>query len=124
MVDVQAILYASLSGSLLSAFLVMLDKQWLNRYASTDMRGSAIERSQNRQRKLDGIVGWYFDSAMESLQLMLQVTLLLLGCALSRYLWISRTIALVVLGVTSFWKRDPRYFIIRYLNTRQNVPSN
>ena len=103
MVDVQAILYASLTISLFSAFLAMLGKQWLNRYASTDMRGSAVERSQNRQRKLDGIVAWYFNSVMESLPLMLQIALLLLGCALSRYLWeISITIASVVLGVTSF----------------------
>ena len=103
MVDVQAILYASLTVSLFSAFLAMLGKQWLNRYASTDMRGSAVERSQNRQRKLDGIVAWYFDSVMESLPLMLQIALLLLGCALSRYLWeISIIIASVVLGVTSF----------------------
>ena len=103
MVNVQAILYASLTISLFSAFLAMLGKQWLNRYVSTDMRGSAIERSQNRQQKLDGIVAWYFNSVMESLPLMLQVALLLLGCALSRYLWeISITIASVVLGVTSF----------------------
>ena len=103
MVNVEAILFASLAASLLSAFLAMLGKQWLNRYASTEMRGSVIERSQNRQRKLDGIVAWYFDHVMESLPLMLQVALLLLGCALSRYLWeISRTIASVVLGVTSF----------------------
>ena len=34
---------------------------------------------------------------------MLQIALLLLGCALTRYLWkISRTIALVVLVITSF----------------------
>ena len=103
MVDVQAMLYASLTISLFSAFLAMLGKQWLNRYKSTDMRGSAAERSHNRQRKLDGIVAWYFNSVMESLPLMLQVALLLLGCALSRYLWeISITIASVVIGVTSF----------------------
>jgi hypothetical protein len=102
-VHVQAILLASLATSLLSAFLAMLGKQWLNRYASTDMRGSAIERSQNRQRKLDGIVTWYFDHVMEALPLMLQIALLLLGCALSRYLWkINIIIASVVLGVTSF----------------------
>ncbi|KAF9642699.1 hypothetical protein BDM02DRAFT_1973684 [Thelephora ganbajun] len=101
--QVQSILYASLFASLLSAFLAMLGKQWLNRYASIDMRGSAIERSQNRQRKLDGIVVWYFDHVMESLPVMLQVALLLLGCALSRYLWeIDTTVASVVLGVTSF----------------------
>ena len=81
----------------------MLGKQWLNRYASIDMRGSATERSQNRQRKLDGIVTWYFDHVMESLPLMLQFALLLLNCALSRYLWeIDTTVASVILGVTSF----------------------
>jgi len=101
-VQVQAILYASLAASLFSAFLAMLGKQWLNRYASIDMRGSAIERSQNRQRKLDGIDAWYFDTLMESLPLMLQFALLLLGCALSLYLWeIHTTVASVVIGVTS-----------------------
>ena len=81
----------------------MLGKQWLNRYASTDLRGTAIERSQNRQRKLDGIVAWYFDNVLESLPLMLQAALLLLGCALSHYLWgINTTVACVVLGFTSF----------------------
>ena len=101
-VQVQAILFASLTASLFSAFLAMLGKQWLNRYASTDLRGSAIERSQNRQRKLDGIVTWYFNPLMESPPLMLQAALLLLGYALSRYLWgVNVTIASVVLAVTS-----------------------
>jgi len=102
-IQVQCIMYASLAISLLSTFLAMLGKQWLNRYASVDMRGSAIERSQNRQRKLDGIVAWYFDHVLESLPLMLQIALLLLGCALSRYLWeIDTTVASVLVGVTSF----------------------
>ena len=102
-VQVQSMLYASLTAALLSAFLAMLGKQWLNRYASTDMRGTAVERSQNRQRKLDGIIAWYFDHVMQSLPLMLQIALLLLGCALSRYLLeINTTVASVVLGVTSF----------------------
>ena len=81
----------------------MLGKQWLSRYESSDMRGSAVERGQNRQQKLDGIVAWYFNHVMESLPLMLQGALLLLGCALSRYLWdISIVVASVVIGVTSF----------------------
>ena len=81
----------------------MLGKQWLNRYDSTDMRGTAIERAQSRQRKLNGIIVWYFHYVMESLPLMLQGALLLLGCALSRYLWeVNITVALVVLGITSF----------------------
>ena len=101
-VQVQATLYDSLATSLFSAFLAMLGKQWLNRYMSTDMRGTAIERSQNRQQKLNGIVTWYFDNVMESLPLMLQAALFLLGCALSRYLWdIDTTIASVILAVTS-----------------------
>jgi hypothetical protein len=58
MIQVQAMLYASLAASLLSAFLAMLGKQWLNRYASADVRGTGIERSQNRQRKLNGIITW------------------------------------------------------------------
>ena len=102
-VQVQTILFASLAASLLAAFLAMLGKQWLNRYSLTDLRGTAIERSQNRQRKLDGIIAWYFDNAMELLPLMLQIALLLLGCALSRYLWeVDITVASVVLGITSF----------------------
>ena len=102
-VQVQAILFASLAASLFSAFLAMLGKQWLNRYDSTDMRGTAIERAQSRQRKLNGIIAWYFHYVMESLPLMLQAALSLLGCALSRYLWeVNITVALVVLGITSF----------------------
>ena len=103
MVQVQAILFATLAVSLFSAFLAMLGKQWLNRYQSIDVRGSAIERSHSRQQKLGGVVGWYFAHVMESLPLMLQVALLLFGCALSRYLWeIDVAIALTILSVTSF----------------------
>ncbi|KAF9780437.1 hypothetical protein BJ322DRAFT_1082849 [Thelephora terrestris] len=102
MVHVQAILFASFAASLLAALLAMLGKQWLNRYDSSDLRGSAVERGQNRQRKLDGLVAWYFHYVMESLPLMLQVALLLLGCALSRFLWeVSTIVASVVIGVTS-----------------------
>ena len=101
-IQVQAILYTSLAASLFSALLAMLGKQWLNRYMSADMRGTVIERNQNRQQKLNGIVTWCFDSVMESLPLMLQAALFLLGCALSRYLWeINITVASVILGVTS-----------------------
>ena len=112
-IQVQAILYASLAASLFSAFLAMLGKQWLNRYIAIDMRGSTIERSQDRQRKLDGIVTWYFHHVMESLPLMLQFALLLLGVALSRYLWeIDTTVASVVLGVTAFGLTSYAFFIV------------
>ena len=112
-VDVQAMLFASLAASLFSAFLAMLGKQWLNRYNSTDLRGTVVERSQNRQRKLDGIVVWYFNNVMESLPLMLQAALLLFSCALCRYLWeVDATVASVVLGVTSFGVLSYMFIVI------------
>ena len=80
----------------------MLGKQWLNKYDSIDLRGSAIERSRDRQRKLNGIKAWYFDQVIGSLPVMLQAALLLLGCALSKYLWeIHTTVAAVVIGAFS-----------------------
>ena len=97
----QSVLYASLGISLLAAFLAMLGKQWLNRFGKTKVRGSEIDESRNRQRKLSGMVSWKFDLVMESLPLMLQSALLLLGYALSRYLWtINLTVASVVIGIT------------------------
>lgn len=102
-IEVHAILYASLVASLLAASLAMLGKRCLNQYVSIDVQLSTIERCQNRQRKLDGLVAWYFCHVMDSLPLVLQAAILLLSFALSRYLWdTNTTVALVVLGVTSF----------------------
>ena len=96
--QVQTILYSSLGVALFSAFLAMLGKQWLNRYSV----GSIAGRCHHRQRKLDGMNTWYFRGLMESLPIMLQFALLLLGCALSRYLWdLQRTVSGVVVGITS-----------------------
>ena len=101
-VTVQSLLYASLTTSLFTAFLAMLGKQWVNLYLRND-GGSAADKSRNRQRKLDGFEKWYFHLTIESLPVMLQVALLLLGCALSKYLWmISHTVAGVIAGVTLF----------------------
>ena len=81
----------------------MLGKQWLNRFGKTKVRGSEIDESRNRQRKLSGMVSWRFDLIMESLPLMLQSALLLLGYSLSRYLWtINLTVASVIIGITCF----------------------
>ena len=101
-VTVQSLLYASLVTSLFAAFLAMLGKQWVNRYLR-NQGGSAADKSRDRQWKLDGLKKWHFQLAIESLPVMLQLALLLLGCALSRYLWtISRTIAAVIIAVTLF----------------------
>lgn len=99
--DVQVLLYASLGASLLAAFLAVLGKQWLNRYVR-GKGGSAIERCRDRQRKADGMKDWLFPVVMETLPLMLQAALLLLGVALSRYLWtIDHVVAVVNIAITS-----------------------
>ena len=102
-VHVQAILYSSLATSLLAAFLAMLGKQWLNRYGQTEMHGSVIERSQQRQRKINGMDNWHFPLVMECLPLMLQAALLLLGYALSNYLFsLDKVVAGVTIGFSAF----------------------
>ena len=106
-VTVQSLLYSSLATSLFAAFIAMLGKQWVTRYLRKQ-GGSAAEKSRDRQRKLDGFKEWKFQLAIESLPVMLQLALLLLGSALTLYLWtISRTVAGVILtftllGVTSY----------------------
>jgi len=101
-VTIQSLLYASLTTSLFAAFLAMLGKQWINQYLR-NRGGSAADKGRDRQRKLDGFKTWHFHLAIESLPVMLQLALLLLGCALSKYLWtISCTVAGVVVTVTIF----------------------
>ena len=101
-VHTQAVLYSSLLTSLLAAFVAILGKQWLNRYASVE-RGSIVDRGRDRKRKMDGMVSWRFGLVMELLPLMLQAALLLLGYALSNYLFfINRAVAGVVIGFTTF----------------------
>ena len=102
-VRVGATLYASLAATLLAAFIAVLGKQWLNRYSQMEKRGSVIDRSRYRQRKMDGMDTWHFDLVMECLPLMLQAGLLLLGYALSDYLFsIDKVVASVTIGFTAF----------------------
>ena len=101
LIHIQSSLFSSLAASLLAAFIAMLGKQWLNRYSKVDMRGSLIDRSRDRQRKMDGMAAWGFDFVMEGLPLMLQAALLLLGYALGHYLFtINKTVAAVIIGFT------------------------
>ena len=102
-VQVQCILYATLSTTLLVSFLAMLGKQWLNRYRQNEIHESTVDRSRVCERKLSGIETRGFRVVMESLPLILQCALLLLGFALSRYLWdVNRSVSSVVIGFTSF----------------------
>ena len=78
----------------------MLGKQWLNRYSAV-IHGSLIDRSRDRQRKMNGMATWRFNVVMEVLPLMLQAALLLLGYALANYLFtINKVIAWVIGGFT------------------------
>ena len=102
-VKVQTILYTSLATSLLAAFVATLSKQWLNRYSEMETRGPIIDRGRRRQRKMHGMVTWHFDLVMESLPLLLQAALLLLGYALSNYLFlINKVVASVAIGFAVF----------------------
>ena len=81
----------------------MLGKQWLNRFSRADIRGSIAERSRDRVRKSKGMETWHFDLVVESLPVMLQIALFLLGYALSNYLFfLNRTVAAVTIGFTAF----------------------
>ena len=103
MVHVQSILFSSLAASLLAAFVAMLGKQWFNRYSQVEIRGSFIDRSCHRQRKMNGMITWHFDRVMECLPLMLRAALLPLGYALSNHLFfVKKVVASVLIGFTSF----------------------
>ena len=111
-VTVQSLLYASLATLLFAAFLAFLGKQWINRYLR-NRGGSAVDKSRDRQRKLDGLEKWCFKLVIESLPVILQLALLLLGCALSTYLWaISRTVAGVIIAVTLFGVASYLFFTL------------
>ena len=100
-VIVSVLTYASLLISLLAAFTAMLGKQWLNRYLR-HVGGSTIERCGDRQRKCDGLAEWPFQLFIESLPIMLQVSLLLLACGLCQYMWsINTTVAYTLIALTA-----------------------
>jgi len=101
-VGVQCMMYASLAVSVLAACLAMLGKQWLNRYDQIEMRGTLIQRSRHRHRKMTGMAAWHFDITMEALPVMLQIALLLFCYGLSRYLWnVNQAVAAVIITTTS-----------------------
>jgi hypothetical protein len=101
-VGVQCTMYASLAVSVLAACLAMLGKQWLNRYDQIEMRGTLIQRSRHRHRKMTGMAAWHFDITMEALPVMLQIALLLFCYGLSRYLWnVNQAVAAVIIATTS-----------------------
>ena len=103
-VAATGLMYASLLISLLAAFFAMLGKQWLNRYLR-NAGGSMIERCGDRQRKCDGLQKWHFHLFVESLPVILQVSLLLLALGLYEHMRTINTsigyilIILTMLGI-------------------------
>ena len=78
----------------------MLGKQWLNRYLRHE-GGSMIERCGDRQRKCDGLEKSPFHLFIESLPVMLQISLALFACGLSRYIWsVNVPVARVIISFT------------------------
>ncbi|KAJ7484228.1 hypothetical protein FB451DRAFT_1169296 [Mycena latifolia] len=61
----QSLLYISLFSTLLAALLAVLGKQWLMYYSAAGQRGTIEARGLERQRKLDALRSWKFDTAME-----------------------------------------------------------
>ncbi|KAJ6523434.1 hypothetical protein DFH09DRAFT_1420794, partial [Mycena vulgaris] len=83
----QSLLYVSLSCTLLAALLAVLGKQWLMYYSAAGERGTIEARGLERQRKFEGLRRWKFDTLLQMFPLLLQLSLLLFGAALSIYLW-------------------------------------
>jgi len=78
----------------------MLAKQWVNRYLRNS-GGSMIERCGDRQRKCDGLEKWPLHFVIESLPVMLQISLLLLACGLCRNMWsINSSVARTIVSLT------------------------
>ena len=98
-IQVQSILFGSLSSALLASFLAMLGKQWLNLH----IQGSLVDRSRHRELRMRGMITWRFKLIMECLPLVMQLSLFLLGYALARYVWdLSQTVSAVIASFTVF----------------------
>jgi hypothetical protein len=101
-VRVLAILYSSLFASIAVAFVAILGRQWLTHYAKPE-HGSSIDTLRSRKLKMDGMDTWCFNLVMDCLLVLLNASLLLLGIGLATYLLpLSQTVAVVVIGFTSF----------------------
>ncbi|TCD68770.1 hypothetical protein EIP91_009783 [Steccherinum ochraceum] len=94
---VQCLLYTSLACSLFAALGAVLGKQWLNRYNSVDEHGSLEERCRTRHRKFTAMEEWHFRRVLEALPVLLQLSLLLFGLALSAFMFTRQLAVAIVL---------------------------
>lgn len=99
----QGLAYVALSFSLLAAFGAVLGKQWLSHYKSNNIHGSLEDRGKHRQQKLDGMEAWQFHAVLQSFPVLLQISLLLFGVAISAFVWSQQgTLAIAVIASMAF----------------------
>ena len=103
-VSVNGVFFASLSCSLFAAFGAVLGKQWLHQYARLGPAKSSQERGRDRQRKLCGMQSWYLHPFIETLPVLLQISLVLFQVALIQFLWpLNRNVTTVVVVLAAFF---------------------
>jgi Family of unknown function (DUF6535) len=74
----------------LTTFSAVLGTQWLGHFNTSWFgRGALHERFQRRQKKLDALDNWHFSPIIATLLIFLQISLLLFGIALRKYLDIA-----------------------------------
>lgn len=81
-IRVQTMLFCALTTALFAAFLATLGIQWLNFY----VEGSLIDRSRHRELRMRGMITWRFKLFLELVPLVIQLSLFLLGVALTLYM--------------------------------------
>ena len=109
----------SLRASLLAPLVAVLAKQRLNRHSLVNTRGSLVERSRDRQRKMDGMATWRFKSVIECLSIILQLALLLLSVAVSGYLFVTNgAVGWVSIGFVAI--SHVLYFILSFVSSIYN----
>ncbi|KAG2156677.1 uncharacterized protein EDB93DRAFT_926820 [Suillus bovinus] len=116
----EGLAYVALSFSLLAAFGAVLGKQWLSHYKSTKTHGSLEDRGKHRQRKLDGLEAWHFDSVLQSFPVLLQISLLLFAIAISAFVWSQQgKLAIAVIVSMAFGMIFYCFIIIASLKYQQ-----
>ena len=97
-IRVQTMLFCALTISLFAAFLATLGIQWLNFY----VEGSLIDRSRHRELRMRGMITWRFKLFLEVVPLVIQLSLFLLGLALSLYMRDISQLVSDCIGIITF----------------------
>ncbi|KAG8941515.1 hypothetical protein FRC03_004386, partial [Tulasnella sp. 419] len=94
---VNALFFASLCSSLFTAFGAVLGKQWLNHYKKEGKRMTPADRARERQRKFMGLDYWRLEQVVETLPILLQISLFFFLAALVEFIWpLDSTVAGII----------------------------